>query len=59
MNKKNNKENKNKVQKEQLKILIVDDNSFLRDSLKYFLESLRSFIFDIEQAASGEDWIFR
>lgn len=46
-----NKKNKNK---EALKILIVDDNEYLRNSLQFFLQSLSNFIFDIDQAASGE-----
>lgn len=46
--------NGNNKGKEPIKILIVDDNKFLRDSLQFFLESLSIFTFEIEQAGSGE-----
>ena len=47
MKKKNNN-------KEHLKILIVDDSEVLRDSLKCFLKILPDFIFDIDEADSGD-----
>src|SRR5690242_14170221 len=39
---------------EPLKVLIVDDNDFLRDSFQTLLERLSNFNFEIRQAASGE-----
>lgn len=39
---------------EPLKVLIVDDNDFLRDSFQSLLERFSNFNFEIQQAASGE-----